>query len=1141
MSHKSRRHIIEDPNNTWNSQLMQACLRYNIEEAETLLNNGADPRAAREPVSFYSHPLPPLVALLLQGRYSVDCVAMMNWLVEKGARVSDPIPLPDKNVPSSIVEHGTILHYIVQLGQPILLFEVLAFMGEQRPCPVSIVKRLFRTDLAFGALVGSGRGHLDTLLARGLDVDTKNALGETALVSLICYGQGCNAEHAIRDSPRPSDAARLAALPLPMLRNYILTPQIPQQSGTSSRYQKVGAAASQANNTVDMDYPCLSRDANAWWYFLPAQCNTWDLIQVLCERGANVHGEAPKTEMAQAQLLANRKPSGTTSQYGASGTVFIPRMIQHDKKSYSYSSANAASLTGDLQATITTDAPTVPSTGAETKSYDHARSSFDSNHFTCRTPLMHAITAYHPELIRRLILEYKADPMVHDAHGACALHYAAVARNPSVMGLFLSSASIYQERRIDINVQDFRGRTPLHYAVTQGNLAVVQALLATASPGSPHAPVAGSSANHVVHVQPGKTDFEGRTSLHLAVLSSQLAVIGALLHHVENTLASAHSDTTNVPAGTSSGSGKRRQGLGTTASRRKHRHSTAAVECVAGDIHAMPIDVEARDTLLGFTALEMAVRVTHNVEAARLLLRLGVVNVRHSSGLSSGGTLLHYVVTEGLTEMLTVLLEFYADPNDMDCLEQTPLHLATQSTLPCAGAMVRILLQFGAVSEVQSGCTLETPLVVAARRGDVEMIDLLLHQSRRLSASNVRPFKRGLPRNASAWKSDGACTTQGSVGATSSSRSRHITHLQNGTPPLSRRGRPASQATPRQFTQRSPQRTRIQKHQNTEADTCSSTLSDTNEDLWTAIPGSGRDTMELSAGSHFQETQNGKSSSPTCGDPELNAACGVGSAGSCHLTINPYHFLATDTEARTALHHLCAHNDPTVQEQLLPHIRDILGCTLAQTLVLQIDSAGRLPLHDACAAGNGGAVVELLKHDTCMSAFFLDARGCTPLHHAVMADSEACIKALVQAAETWLPTVLHGASAAMDNSRVVPLSQRILEHAGRSQRKGFGLCKESHPLQEQGRRDTAIMTMWDYLNVYDSMGRTPVLLAAELGKLEAAATLARLLAQYRSEGMKWGREKPLRAESTLHGALNQCSSVQSLLAANGTLVEKSRT
>ncbi|KEG05244.1 hypothetical protein DQ04_24801000, partial [Trypanosoma grayi] len=124
-----KRRVLEDPNNTWNHQLMQACLQYNIEEAEAVLANGADPAAAREEVPFYTEPLPPLIALLLQhGRCTAESVAMMNWLLSHGASASQFIPLLGKNFLTNPEEDGTVLHLLVQLGQPSLLLEVLALV-----------------------------------------------------------------------------------------------------------------------------------------------------------------------------------------------------------------------------------------------------------------------------------------------------------------------------------------------------------------------------------------------------------------------------------------------------------------------------------------------------------------------------------------------------------------------------------------------------------------------------------------------------------------------------------------------------------------------------------------------------------------------------------------------------------------------------------------------------------------------------------------------------------------------------------------------------------------------------------------------------------------------------------------------------
>ncbi|KEG06961.1 hypothetical protein (inferred from BLASTP similarity), partial [Trypanosoma grayi] len=362
---------------------------------------------------------------------------------------------------------------------------------------------------------------LDALLERGLSIDAENALGESALVSLICYAQGINAEFAIREAPRPSDAPRLAALPQAAMRNYILTPLQPLVASTAKPLKS--SSATTGSSAVEGDYPAFAPDADAWWYFATGS-NAWIMIQNLCERGADVDGNALRGELRKVvrRTLDNKNCMSPTPppplRYGSSGSS--PWLS--DEQSDSLSGGDAVAGSGR--------SPLGHASG-EDQFFFHRHGTGDggrgSGNTDCRpsmryvtrlTPLMHAIVAYHPELIRRLAVDYRADPMVQDAHGACALHYAALARHPSVMELMLSSYVAPTHAHFDINAQDCRGRTPLHYAAAHGNAGVVRVLLA---------------AGPMLHAS--TTDYAGRTPLHLAVLASETAAVELLLHHTDAT------------------------------------------------------------------------------------------------------------------------------------------------------------------------------------------------------------------------------------------------------------------------------------------------------------------------------------------------------------------------------------------------------------------------------------------------------------------------------------------------------------------------------------------------------------------------------------------------------------------------------
>ncbi|RNF03422.1 hypothetical protein TraAM80_05718 [Trypanosoma rangeli] len=1190
MSPKLKRRALEDPNNTWNHQLMQACLQCSVPEAEAVLENGADPVEACEEVPFYKDPLPPLIALVLQGRYTTESVAMMQWLLKHGASVSQFISLHGKDFQTSPGEKGTILHLFVELGQPTLLLDLLMLVGESRPLPESLLKRLGRADrlnnsvlflsgaaasptanasrgrqgsatvnasrhtprglrpsssagstvpthggdtvlhldgtvidfeartsvngwtamdlalrrgdatavqllLYYGApgafyhLVNGtqtalaracARGDkelveflldagdaigqisldgrytlihyaaaqpavLDVLLARGLSIDAVNALGETALVSLICYGQGLNADYAIRETLRQSDAQKLAALPAPALQNYILTPMPPLVTPSPRTMKPLGATA--AGMGTDMDFPCLAPVADAWWYFA-SNCNAWVMIQNLCDRGANVHGDAPQAEVRKVDERAE------VNKYGESA-VTMHLQPASSSVSYSWLPSEQGDRPENARASASLE-------GVSAFAGHHAAgkdATLPSMSFvTHLTPLMHAIVAYHPELIRRLAVEYHVDPMVQDAKGACALHYAAIARHPSVMELLISPLVLPTHANFDINVQDCLGRTPLHYAAAHGNSGVVRALLSSCP-----------------SLNAGKTDYAGRTALHLAVLAGEAQIVELLLKHGES-VATESQSTVSSPS--------TRKKIATTRRR-------ARVPLIA-DFHAVEpaavIDVEAEDLIANQSALEMAVCTTRDPVIARLLLTVGYASVRHSSGLPTGGSLLHRTVVDGSMEIMLLLLENYSDPNETDNLEQTPLHLATQSTLPQACELVRELLRFGAAPDARSGCTLDTPILIAARRGEADMLHLLLHQQeeftygKALHSHGTRGAQRDRSRNAT--------------------RSRSNNNLLS--PSNRRSGRQQKQPSPTQLAQR-----RGRQKQQHQPGNNGSIISEGNEEVSldaTANTNGSVDRRQRDSNSNLRVSS---STGITTASLEGADASGesVESQVQMKISLNPQHLLLTDGQVRTALHYLCSHSDAAKQASLLPVICTVLGCSLGPTLALQVDADGRLPLHCACAAGYVEAVRKLLMHDDGSCAFFLDARGCLPLHYAVLADHGASIKALVQCVGGWLPCTLKGSSAAVDDGCLVPITHRLLQQDIRLQQQEYGDIEgrllPPHPrrcgvslLRADGCRNMAICTVWEYLNVHDGMGRTPLLLAAELGHLQASKVLMHLLQKH---------------------------------------------
>ena len=88
---------------------------------------------------------------------------------------------------------------------------------------------------------------------------------------------------------------------------------------------------------------------------------------------------------------------------------------------------------------------------------------------------------------------------------------------------------------------------------------------------------------------------------------------------------------------------------------------------------------------------------------------------------------LHVAVAEGRLEFISALLRFGASPNVLSPEFGTPLHVAAaRNHCKCA----RVLIDAGADVNAQTVDTGETPLMLAARKGHLEFVRLLLGSSK---------------------------------------------------------------------------------------------------------------------------------------------------------------------------------------------------------------------------------------------------------------------------------------------------------------------------------------------------------------------------------------------------------------------------
>lgn len=526
---------------------------------------------------------------------------------------------------------------------------------------------------------------LEYLVRRGLSPNFENIFGESALISLIRHGFGRNSENSIRETPRMSDGPKLLALPHAAIRNYILTPMPSLGGGAGGKGAgKYGGA--RAGKGVGREpfpqgeeekhkFTMGGKEAGTWWAF--SALSTAEMIQHLVDAGADVHGTTPtEDEELRYHAFTNEASRAQWS------------MQSHSSNS---SSRNMRKRNSVLGASLS--APEEPmSPGGRTQL------PFSGEILLGRvplrlTPLMWAIYGYHPELIRKLVMEYHVDLSGRDSVGASCMHYAAICPHSSVLEFFFSFP------KMNTNVVDMSGRTPLHYAAAMGNMETTAMLLSQPS------------------TLAGRPDNLGLTPLHLAVLANETKIVEMLLSHSDSLLGVSSSvSTANAKASRRQKSTK----ANTVSLNYRAAPSSASTEYQL-------VDVEAEEFTDHATALELAVKHQRDAAIVRLLLQEGHALIQRWSGLDDGGSLLHRAVVDNREDYVQLLLDYFADPNEPNNEEFTPLYLAVDQDAPNM-SLIKSLINAGAYSYAQSGTNLSTPLHVAAKRGNAEVLRVLLTQ-----------------------------------------------------------------------------------------------------------------------------------------------------------------------------------------------------------------------------------------------------------------------------------------------------------------------------------------------------------------------------------------------------------------------------
>ncbi|KPA80842.1 hypothetical protein ABB37_04266 [Leptomonas pyrrhocoris] len=567
------------------------------------------------------------------------------------------------------------------------------------------------------------------------------------------------------------------------------------------------------------------REAGTWWSFLPPTTTTAEAVDTLLKAGAVLQGYIPDEDLDLPYVRFGE--SQTAAAAAAGGTAVSDE--HYDSGAGDEGEEREEDFYGSRTSMSGSASTAVPFAGhyssSQRRQQQHQQQLCPGRLSLRVTPLQQAIFDYHPELIRRLVIDYRVDPMQRDSQGATALHYAALcAHAPTVLEMLLSpqvmlmhvkpaggavggggagastlSAVMGGESsgpaeavisipaavgsKIDLNCTDMAGRTPLFYAALVGNEAAVKLLL-----------------RFGVLLQVGRADRDGWTPLHVAVRQQHPTVVVLLLRHTKQLLSSATAagggpdvfsellgnlrgaggarGTSSTRAGSAGRRGSQRSGSFTSAGRlRRSDSNTAAAAAAAAAAGGGPVsptdllfanggvalvDVEAEERSAHATPLELLIRQTRpavpasaaEIRVATALLAEGQASSLRPSGLPNGGSLLHRVVADGQVELARLLLSYYANPDEVDDVDETPLFLAVRQTPPssaapqqdetdeaatspasfaaddeeqqqqrrrccrrdCRTSLIRTLLEYGATPSAQSGTNLDTPQHLAARR-----------------------------------------------------------------------------------------------------------------------------------------------------------------------------------------------------------------------------------------------------------------------------------------------------------------------------------------------------------------------------------------------------------------------------------------
>jgi len=286
-----------------------------------------------------------------------------------------------------------------------------------------------------------------------------------------------------------------------------------------------------------------------------------------------------------------------------------------------------------------------------------------------RAPLHYAAREGRVEVIK-LLLERGAYPNAWDNGDKTPLHYAAERGDVEIVRLLL-------EKGADLNARDYMGQTPLHEATKNGHVDVVKLLLE-------------HGANPNIRDEESMTP----TPLHYATERGDMKIVELLLEHGANPNALAFADWRKVtPLYYAAEKGyieivrllvRRGANIGIDK-------SPLYVATAKGHVHVVEFLLQqVADPSTVVNDLLITASGYGSTEVVRLLLERGA---NPNAKDKDGETPLHEAAKNGHVDVVKLLLEKGADLNARDYMGRTPLHYAAENGHV---DVVKLLLEHGA-------------------------------------------------------------------------------------------------------------------------------------------------------------------------------------------------------------------------------------------------------------------------------------------------------------------------------------------------------------------------------------------------------------------------------------------------------------